>query len=65
VAVVEVRELVKHFEGGRVHAIDGVDLAAAGSEYLVLLGPARPRCCTRSPASKIRRAVTCSSMARW
>jgi multiple sugar transport system ATP-binding protein len=39
VAVVEVRELVKHFEGGRVHAIDGVNLAAAGGEYLVLLGP--------------------------
>ncbi|MFF5987060.1 ABC transporter ATP-binding protein [Prauserella flavalba] len=38
-AVVEVRELVKHFDGGRVHAIDGVSLAAAGGEYLVLLGP--------------------------
>jgi multiple sugar transport system ATP-binding protein len=39
VAVVEVRGLTKHFDGGKVHAIDGVDLAAADGEYLVLLGP--------------------------
>lgn len=38
-AVVEVRDLTKHFDGGRVHAIDGVSLAAAAGEYLVLLGP--------------------------
>ncbi|WP_232836728.1 ABC transporter ATP-binding protein, partial [Lentzea terrae] len=38
-AVVEVRGLTKHFDGGKVHAIDGVDLAAADGEYLVLLGP--------------------------
>jgi multiple sugar transport system ATP-binding protein len=38
-AAVEVQQLVKHFDGGRVHAIDGVDLAAADGEYLVLLGP--------------------------
>jgi multiple sugar transport system ATP-binding protein len=38
-AVVEVRELSKHFDGGQVHAIDGVDLTAADGEYLVLLGP--------------------------
>ncbi|WP_158847788.1 ABC transporter ATP-binding protein [Saccharothrix deserti] len=38
-AVVEVRELVKHYDGGRVHAIDGVDLSAGDGEYLVLLGP--------------------------
>ena len=38
-AVVEVRELVKHYDAGRVHAIDGVDLAADDGEYLVLLGP--------------------------
>jgi multiple sugar transport system ATP-binding protein len=38
-AVVEVCDLVKHYDGGRVHAIDGVDLAAADGEYLVLLGP--------------------------
>jgi multiple sugar transport system ATP-binding protein len=38
-AVVEVRELVKTFEHGRVRAIDGVDLATERGEYLVLLGP--------------------------
>ena len=38
-AVVEVRDLVKEFDSGRVHAIDGVDLAADDGEYLVLLGP--------------------------
>ncbi|HXP13891.1 MAG TPA: ABC transporter ATP-binding protein, partial [Actinomycetes bacterium] len=36
---VEVRGLVKQFEGGRVHAVDGVDLATEEGEYLVLLGP--------------------------
>jgi multiple sugar transport system ATP-binding protein len=38
-AVVEVRGLTKHFDGGRVRAIDGIDLATAEGEYLVLLGP--------------------------
>jgi multiple sugar transport system ATP-binding protein len=38
-AVVEVRQLVKEFDGGRVRAIDGVDLATEEGEYLVLLGP--------------------------
>jgi multiple sugar transport system ATP-binding protein len=44
-ATVEVRGLKKHFDGGRrrgharVHAVDGVDLATAEGEYLVLLGP--------------------------
>jgi multiple sugar transport system ATP-binding protein len=38
-AVVEVRDLRKHFDGGQVHAIDGVDLTAEDREYLVLLGP--------------------------
>src|SRR5215213_8858806 len=37
--VVELRGLVKQFEGGRVHAVDGVDLATEEGEYLVLLGP--------------------------
>jgi multiple sugar transport system ATP-binding protein len=46
--VVEVRDLVKEFDGGRgrrargrggVRAIDGVDLATEEGEYLVLLGP--------------------------
>ena len=38
-AVVEVKELVKTFEHGKVRAIDGVDLATEQGEYLVLLGP--------------------------
>jgi multiple sugar transport system ATP-binding protein len=42
-AVVEVRNLTKSFDGGRghghVHAIDGIDLATREGEYLVLLGP--------------------------
>jgi multiple sugar transport system ATP-binding protein len=37
--VVEVKKLVKQFDGGRVHAVDGVDLATEEGEYLVLLGP--------------------------
>jgi multiple sugar transport system ATP-binding protein len=36
---VEIRRLVKLFDGGRVHAVDGVDLATEEGEYLVLLGP--------------------------
>ena len=39
VTVVEVRGLVKQFDGGRVHAVDGIDLATEEGEYLVLLGP--------------------------
>ena len=40
-AVVEVRNLTKHFDGGhgRVRAIDGINLATREGEYLVLLGP--------------------------
>ncbi|HWD42817.1 MAG TPA: ATP-binding cassette domain-containing protein, partial [Actinomycetota bacterium] len=37
--VVELRGLVKQFEGGRVAAVNGVDLATEEGEYLVLLGP--------------------------
>jgi multiple sugar transport system ATP-binding protein len=37
--VVEVRGLKKHFEGGDVPAVDGVDVATEPGEYLVLLGP--------------------------
>jgi multiple sugar transport system ATP-binding protein len=36
---VEVKGLVKEFDGGRVRAIDDVDLATEEGEYLVLLGP--------------------------
>src|SRR5690606_21011839 len=38
-AVVEVKDLVKTFDHGRVRAIDGVNLATEQGEYLVLLGP--------------------------
>ncbi|MBA2309018.1 MAG: ABC transporter ATP-binding protein [Pseudonocardiales bacterium] len=38
-AVVEVRNLHKHFGAGKVHAIDGIDLSTEEGEYLVLLGP--------------------------
>ncbi len=36
---VEVRGLRKMYEGGHVHAVDGVDLATKEGEYLVLIGP--------------------------
>jgi multiple sugar transport system ATP-binding protein len=36
---VEVRNLKKMYDGGDVHAVDGVDLATEEGEYLVLLGP--------------------------
>ncbi|WP_210589774.1 ABC transporter ATP-binding protein [Streptomyces sp. GESEQ-35] len=36
---VEVRNLEKVYDGGHVHAVDGVDLATEEGEYLVLLGP--------------------------
>ncbi|MGH3940446.1 MAG: ABC transporter ATP-binding protein [Pseudonocardiaceae bacterium] len=36
---VEVRGLHKTYDRGRVHAINGVDLATGEGEYLVLLGP--------------------------
>ena len=38
-AIVEVRQLVKKFDGSDSHAIDGIDLTAKDGEYLVLLGP--------------------------
>ncbi len=38
-AIVEVRNLTKEFDGGKVRAVDGVDLATKEGEYLVLLGP--------------------------
>ncbi|MDP9021753.1 MAG: ABC transporter ATP-binding protein [Actinomycetota bacterium] len=37
--VVEVRQLKKHYHGGDVHAVDGVDIRTDEGEYLVLLGP--------------------------
>jgi multiple sugar transport system ATP-binding protein len=36
---VEVKGLKKHFHGGEVPAVDGVDIQTGEGEYLVLLGP--------------------------
>jgi multiple sugar transport system ATP-binding protein len=36
---VEVKGLRKTYDGGHVHAVDGIDLATEEGEYLVLLGP--------------------------
>jgi multiple sugar transport system ATP-binding protein len=38
-AVVAVKDLRKEFDGGGVHAINGISLDVAEGEYLVLLGP--------------------------
>ncbi len=38
-SVVEVRGLRKEFDHGQAAALDGIDLATAEGEYLVLLGP--------------------------
>ncbi|HEU4760412.1 MAG TPA: ABC transporter ATP-binding protein [Dehalococcoidia bacterium] len=37
--VVEFRGVVKTFEGGRVRALDGVDLQIAGGEWVAVIGP--------------------------
>ncbi len=37
--VVEMRGVVKTFEGGRVHALDGVDLKVAQGEFVAIVGP--------------------------
>jgi multiple sugar transport system ATP-binding protein len=36
---VEVRDLKKHYRGGDIPAVDGVDIRTSEGEYLVLLGP--------------------------
>jgi multiple sugar transport system ATP-binding protein len=36
---VEVRGLKKHYRGGDVRAVDGIDIGTSEGEYLVLLGP--------------------------
>jgi putative ABC transport system ATP-binding protein len=37
--VVEIRGVVKTFEGGRVRALDGVDLSVAAGEFVAVAGP--------------------------
>jgi multiple sugar transport system ATP-binding protein len=36
---VEVRGLRKHYRGGDIRAVDGVDISTSDGEYVVLLGP--------------------------
>src|ERR687887_56553 len=36
---VEVRGLRKHYRGGDIRAVDGIDINTSDGEYLVLLGP--------------------------
>jgi multiple sugar transport system ATP-binding protein len=36
---VEVKGLKKHYRGGDIRAVDGVDISTSDGEYLVLLGP--------------------------
>ncbi len=38
-AVVEVQDLRKSYDGGKSFALDGIDLASTEGEYVVLLGP--------------------------
>ncbi len=47
---ITIRDVGKDY--GAVRALDAVDLDVASGELLALLGPARPRCCVRSPGSK-------------
>jgi ABC-type lipoprotein export system ATPase subunit len=37
--IVEIRGLVKTFESGRIHAVDGVDLEVGEGEFVALMGP--------------------------
>ena len=36
---IRARGLVKHYEGGRVHAVDDVDLDVAAGEFVAICGP--------------------------
>jgi ABC-type branched-subunit amino acid transport system ATPase component len=53
--LIRIAQAVKSFgipEGGRVHALDHVDLTIRNNEFLTLLGPpvaGRRRCCAPSP----------------
>jgi putative ABC transport system ATP-binding protein len=38
-AGIQARGLVKHYEGGRVHAVDNVDVDVAAGEFVAICGP--------------------------
>ncbi|HUU95780.1 MAG TPA: ATP-binding cassette domain-containing protein, partial [Phycisphaerae bacterium] len=38
-AGISARALVKHYEAGRVRAVDGLDLEIAGGEFVAICGP--------------------------
>ena len=38
-AIISVRDVVKHYDGGRIHALDGVDLEIAQGEFVAIIGP--------------------------
>jgi lipoprotein-releasing system ATP-binding protein len=38
-AVVSATGLVKHYEGGRIHALDGLDLSVGAGEFIAVCGP--------------------------
>jgi len=38
-AAISARGLVKHYEGGRIHALAGLDVDIAGGEFVAICGP--------------------------
>ncbi len=38
-ASISARGLAKHYEGGRIHAVDALDLDIAGGEFVTICGP--------------------------
>lgn len=38
-AIIEATGIVKHFDHGAIHALDGVDLAIAEGEFVAIIGP--------------------------
>lgn len=37
--IISVRDVVKHYDGGRIHALDGVNLDIARDEFVAIIGP--------------------------
>lgn len=38
-AIITATNLVKHYDGGQIHALDGVSMAVAAGEFLAIVGP--------------------------